>query len=432
MNSVSIVVQAQPHIALDWRSSVAFALVFVASAFVTRSKPAAGIAIMLALDPFSLSRYVGDTTITLPKVALLAVATGLLVRNPHLEILLEHRLLPLIAAAATVVAATALTIVASAHHAETLRETLKDTEYFAAFIVAVVAFALDPDERAVYRGLLAGGIAAIVVALVQDYTIAPAAIDVRGARFPRIAGPLDGPNQFAGYLEILLPVLLAFRLMRGAHAILDLTFVAGLFACVLTFSRGGLSGLLLGCAAVVVAVVRPHAMRAFVIATAAAACVFAAAFGAAVMSGHAETARAGPDNFSGLGTRTDLWRAAWAMWRAHPWLGVGAGNFELEIAAYGPSGVRTHANSLYLQSLAEGGAVLFAATVALFATAWATLLRNLRTPLVVGALGATLALAAHQVVDDLFFFPKVGELWWIVLGIAAATIVRSSAPLRRV
>jgi hypothetical protein len=70
--------------------------------------------------------------------------------------------------------------------------------------------------------------------------------------------------------------------------------------------------------------------------------------------------------------------------------------------------------------------------LALLAAAFATLVRYADSPLAIGALGATIALVAHQVVDDLFFYPKVGELWWIVLGVAAATIVRPSAPLRRV
>jgi hypothetical protein len=44
------------------------------------------------------------------------------------------------------------------------------------------------------------------------------------------------------------------------------------------------------------------------------------------------------------------------------------------------------------------------------------------SPWVVAALAATLALALHQVVDYLVFYPKVGSAWWLLIGIAAAAL----------
>jgi len=131
----------------------------------------------------------------------------------------------------------------------------------------------------------------------------------------------------------------------------------------------------------------------------------------------------------GVGNRSELWAAAWRMWRTHPLFGVGAGNFELELPRYGVFGVRTHANSWYLQSFAEGGIVLFTATLALVAASIGAFLRRpilarLRdgSPWVVAALAASLALALHQVVDYLVFYPKVAAAWWLLLGIGAAAM----------
>jgi O-antigen ligase len=142
-------------------------------------------------------------------------------------------------------------------------------------------------------------------------------------------------------------------------------------------------------------------------------------------SSFAEVERSG-----GVGTRAQLWHAAIALWRQHPWLGIGAGNFELEIAKVGPAGVRTHANSLYLQALVEGGAPLLAATLATVVASIAAFARGpFRDPFVLGAFAGGIGLALHQVFDFLTFYPKVGAMFWIVLGLAATRVASSAASL---
>ena len=70
---------------------------------------------------------------------------------------------------------------------------------------------------------------------------------------------------------------------------------------------------------------------------------------------------------------------------------------------------------------------LFAATLAVVGTALVGFERVWRRNAVVaGTLAATIALSLHQVVDDLVFFPKVGVLWWLLLGIAAVHARRAS------
>jgi hypothetical protein len=71
--------------------------------------------------------------------------------------------------------------------------------------------------------------------------------------------------------------------------------------------------------------------------------------------------------------------------------------------------------------LAEGGILLFGATVAVIAAIVAALGRELRrSPWIAGAAAASLAICLHQIADYLVFFPKVGMTWWLLLGIAAA------------
>ena len=52
--------------------------------------------------------------------------------------------------------------------------------------------------------------------------------------------------------------------------------------------------------------------------------------------------------------------------------------------------------------------------------------RVVRRLIVVAALAASLALALHQTVDYLVFYTKVGDAWWLLLGIGAAAL-RSDA-----
>ena len=104
------------------------------------------------------------------------------------------------------------------------------------------------------------------------------------------------------------------------------------------------------------------------------------------------------DRPTGLGTRSELWHAAKTLWRSHPWLGVGGGNYELEFPRAGVTDAQTHANSLYLQSLAEGGVVLFLATIGTIAAALLTMWKEARnSPFALGALGATVAFAYTSV-----------------------------------
>src|SRR6202035_1705711 len=114
---------------------------------------------------------------------------------------------------------------------------------------------------------------------------------------------------------------------------------------VLTFSRAGAVALLIA-AAVLIAIARPRWSALRSIATLGAVTFAAAgALGAMRMLGRFASFDE-PDRPTGLGTRSELWRAAIALWRSHPWLGVGGGNYELELPRVGVTDAQTHANSL--------------------------------------------------------------------------------------
>jgi O-antigen ligase len=403
---------------------------FVAVTLLTMRRPSYGVCALILIQPFAYYQDVSSTTITLPKVALLAVLLGMLTYRDAFAPVGERAPWRILTAGLLVLLATLLTYPQALYHAPVMREALKALEYVLLFCVAVAAYRMDPDRRTVRAAFLVSAILVSLLALTQELFGAPSVLLMNGHLTPRIAGPLEGPNQLAGYFDVALPVALALALDLPEPLAFAALF---LISCtdVLTFSRGGAVGAIVAVVAVSL-VLRRHLRPALTAIGAGAA----AGLGVAVSWGlvahslgvfrlwNFESTYAG-----GVGTRPELWRAAMELWRRHPIFGIGAGNFELELPLAGVHGVRTHANSLYLQSLVEGGIPLFAATLWLVYTSIATFARErLESPFTAAAFGASLALAIHQIVDFVTFYPKVGGEWWLLLAIGAAELAAVARP----
>lgn len=415
---------------LDPVSAVAFAIVLIAAAFATARRASYGIAALVVTMPFALARDVFGTTVTLPKAALLGVFAGLATYA-----FAAFRTLGAPARAIAIALCAYLLIVAASatgalHPAASLRETLKIAQYLLTFLAAYWCYRIDPDDRPVIFAMVLTAIAVASSALVQELLGAPSGLFVGRIIVPRIAGVLEGPNQLAGYLQIAVAALAAWSVRRRS-ATVDIALAVSACAGVLTLSRAGLFGLLIVVIVVGLAFGRT-AWRALRPAYAGAIAGAAVVCGWAVYAHTANVLRVSLEESAyagGVGDRHALWQAALRMWRARPILGVGAGNYELELSAYGAPGIRTHANSWFLQSLAEGGIALFVATIALLATILWSFGRRLRSgsPWIVAAFAASLALTLHQIADYLVFYPKVGGAWWLLLGVAAAAAVRERA-----
>jgi O-antigen ligase len=415
-----------PHYdAADPISLILYTAFFIAVTLTTMRRPAYGLCALILCQPFAYWQYIFNTTMTLPKVALIGVLLGVLVHRDAFAPLATGAPRRILIAGILVLLATVLSYAQATYQEPAILESLKALEYVILFSVTVAAFRLDPDRSAVRSAFLIVTCAVALLALAQEAVGAPSALLINGHVTPRIAGPLEGPNQLAGYFDVALPVVLAFALDRASPFAY---FTLALIACtdILTFSRGGMVGAVAGIATVLY--VQRHNLRRALIALCsgvAAGLAVAAGWGVAAHSlgmfrlwTFDESSYAG-----GVGTRPELWNAAITLWRQHPLLGVGAGNFELDIPRTGLHGVRTHANSLYLQSLVEGGIPLLAATLWLVYTSIATFVRaRLESPFIVAAFAASIALALHQIVDLLTFYPKVGGEWWIVLGMGAAEL----------
>lgn len=408
---------------------VLFALVALAAAVATWRKPSLALAALIVAGPFDFSQAIGPTTITLAKAVLIGALLGLALRRAPLRPLLALEVRALVLGALAIVAATALSALPATYIDATARETLKAIQYFFTFACACLAYASDPDESLVWNALGVVTLLVCMLALVQEVTTAPSGIVLLGRTIPRIAGPLEGPNQLAAWCDLVVPMLAARALFGSRAPLVAVVAVVAATTDALTLSRSGYIGLAAGLAVLGYVAYRAGFANRIAIAI---ACALAPLLALVVLfsAGGLQAALgtffawAAPSSGEsrlddGLAPRAQLWRAALRMWASDPGLGVGAGNYELLTPTVGLIGVRTHANSLYLQTLAEGGIPLFAATVWTIVAALVLLLRSTRVPLRVGIAAATVALAVHQCFDYLTFYPKVGGLWWTLLGVGA-------------
>jgi O-antigen ligase len=412
-------------VALDPLWTMLFTLLFVVTAIAVSARASLAVAGLVASTPFALAHGLLGTTVTLPKVVLVGAIVGLAAQRGSLKILRARPIGAVLAAMTAVTVVVAATVAVAHYPGPAVRETFKWLQYGLVVAVAYVAYERDPDDRTIVWTWAAVTLLVTLLAIGQYAIGAPSGFAFAGTVVPRIAGPLEGPNQLAGYLEISLAVLCAWY---RPSALLGAAIAIAACALALTFSRAGIFAAAIGVGIVVS--LKGAQRRPLLTPLAIGAALGAVGAGTWMILARVPGALAqAPQMLSpgGVGYRRELWRAAIALWRQHPLLGVGAGNYELELASVGVQGVRTHANSWYLQSLAEGGIALFGATVALAATLLFTLGRKLSeaAPWQIAAFAASLALVAHQAVDYLVFYPKVALGWWILVGLGASALRRS-------
>ncbi len=348
--------------ALDPGALLLFTALFAGVALATMRRAALGVAALGFITPFAFYHTLGTTTVTFPKIVVLAVVVGLLPSwRTALHSLRDAR--AMLWAFAAILVAIALSAIGAQQRGSVVSEFLKWVEYGVFFCAAYAGFSIERDDPLIRRAFEVSIAIVCVSALVQEFTGAPWDIVFGAGVAPRISGVLEGPNQLACYLEVALAIVLAWRTRVASRASAILCVLIGL-TLLLSFSRGGVVGCVI-VAGVVILSAQRHALRAT------GPFLGAALAGAILDAGWAHAARTLPilrnpsSTFAGaggVGQRAELWRAALFFFRRHPVFGIGAGNYENRLPQAGIYGVRTHANNWYLQALAEGGIVLFAAT----------------------------------------------------------------------
>jgi O-antigen ligase len=410
--------------ALDPLWLMAFAVLFAGSALLTLRRPGLGAAILIFVTPFAGAHAILGTTVTAPKAMLVGVIVGLL-GAPHAWKALRYRpAASVVVAFCAVVLANALTLLVASHRPEVVRETLKWAEYLGLFCATFVSYALDPLPRVIRSALFASFFLVASSAFLELAIGAGSGLVLGATVVPRIAGVLEGPNQFGGYLEAAIAAIGAWQIWAPRRVSLVLLAIAGA-ALALTFSRAAFIGALV--IVLVFAVIeRKRALALWPLALG-----FAAGYGNDVLwavrahvpwgSIFARESDVDAAISGGVGDRTELWRAARFFFLHHPLLGIGAGNYELELSQAGLPGVRTQANNWYLQAAAEGGLVLLGATVGWIVMILRALIARVRTsPWALAACAASVAFVVHGFFDDLVFYPKVAEAWIALIAMGLA------------
>jgi O-antigen ligase len=262
-------------------------------------------------------------------------------------------------------------------------------------------------------------------------------------RFYRAFGSFGQPNPFGGFMGLMLPLALAAALGYGwrwwrriggpRRQPWALALAAFYFACaallaagvLMSWSRGAWLGAAASAVVLVFAAPRRWWVGALLVALLAAGAGGMAALGLLPTSITDRVASAFSETFSitdvrgvaitgenyALVERLAHWQAAVNMATAHPWLGVGFGNYEAAYPEYRLIAWRFplgHAHNYYLNVLAETGMI----GVASFAGTWLLVLwltwrtrahRDLQAHLMAaGLLGAWAYLAVHSLTDNLF------------------------------
>lgn len=233
------------------------------------------------------------------------------------------------------------------------------------------------------------------------------------------------PNDLAGFLELLLPLAMAYtlvgrckpltRILLGYAAIV---MMAGLGA---TVSRAGwmACGLSLLALFGVLVTHRNYRLPAalFLLVLLTAGVFFTLKTNPLEKRFQDRPTGEGVDT-SDVIVRLDLWKAAAQMWMDHPWFGVGPGHYDYRFRAYRPPSMQMRplrAHNDYLNTLADWGIV--GATI--IAVGWAALLAGLfmtwksvrrserefksnysdKFAFVLGASCGLLAILLHEIVD---------------------------------
>ena len=433
-------------------------VVAVGAAVLAFIQPVVALPLLLLAVPFgsrpSTSDTSGEATIGAAELLVALLTLAWLARGVRRRELNVHTGAFAVAILAMVVLA-GLSIGYADDKTSAVKETLKWLEVLLALLIVIDLSRSANTARWIIAAMLVAGAAEAMYGAFQFASgNGPGAFELQGTL--RAFGHFDQPNPFAGYLTTILPIAAFMGLTAAnpkAYRWLSVS-ATGLIAIGigLSQSRGAWLGAAIAAACLMLAW-SARTRRLLV------PCALAGVLGVALAVSGAlppavldrisqtiqyfgvfdvRTVEVTSENWAVV-ERMAHWQAGWYMFLAHPWLGVGAGNYaqaypDFYIASWiEPLG---HAHDYYINMLAElgvvGGGLLLVMLAIAFRQLGGGLVRSedqaatFWRAVLAGAFGGLIVFCVHNLFDSLFVHSvnvQIGVL--LGLGLVAVRQLRA-------
>lgn len=391
-------------------------------------RPALGLAVLAFTYPYDLTTMAGPVKLT-TSAALMGILIAVWVARQVLPNAPPLRRSPLDLSVLIFAAATYLSLLGFGGNLDQqLVGLLKATGGFLMFFIATQSIEDRHDVWLVLGAVVATG---LIQAVSVEYAVFTGSQQISADT--RWSGIVIDPNLYAGYLVLVIPLVMAVGLSirsRWALVASAVALTAFTVALIATLSRSGWIGVVV--ATIVLAILLPKRRWALGAVGAAIAVILVIAGMLGPIGARLGPSEDGPIEM--LVSRWGVWSAAVKMAVDHPAFGVGVANFINYYPQYsGASFEIDHAHNIFLNMLAERGLMGLLAfglvVVVLFRSLFAALVREVsptERTLIAGLIAVFAGYLAHSMFDVSYYDYKILLLFWLLAGIAAAVSQRQT------